>query len=66
LLELGTGSKIFVGRLNFAIYDNKHFLNIFERNRGIYWVFRPPTHEHLRIKEVPRNSAGVETFFDKK
>jgi hypothetical protein len=23
----------------------------------------PRTHEHLRIKGVPRNSAGVETFF---
>jgi hypothetical protein len=23
----------------------------------------PPTHEHLRIKGVPRNSADVETFF---
>jgi hypothetical protein len=23
----------------------------------------PPTHEHLRIKGVSRNSAGVETFF---
>jgi hypothetical protein len=23
----------------------------------------PPTHEHLGIKGVPRNSAGVETFF---